>query len=77
MSFDPLNPSSSKSTNITIFHAVYYASQGNIFDFLQTSALLKFCPIYETMSMNRYGFVKPVDTGRKLSVSMTFRKRPG
>ena len=39
-----------------------------------SNSLLKFCPIYETVSMNRYGFLYPVDTGRTLNVYKTFRR---
>ena len=42
-----------------------------------SNSLLKFCPIYETVSMNRYGFLYPVDTGRTLNVYKTFRRCPG
>ena len=42
-----------------------------------SNSLLKFCPIYETVSMSRYGFLYPVDTGRTLNVYKTFRRCPG
>ena len=42
-----------------------------------SNSLLKFCPIYETVSMNRYGFLHPVDTGRTLNKYKTFRRCPG